>query len=134
MAEEVMPLPPATEAAAVEKKDDKHAAEAAAVKEVAHASVELEAKAHEEAERIAEVAGERAAKKFLDAAMAEIEGKLQTWLDERLKQIHAKPAEKTPEEVAAAAAAEPVAHAAQTEEKREPAPGAEAKKRRLRFI
>jgi len=115
MAEESTPLLPAeqtaTEAAAGEpnKKDERAGAAEAIVHDAAHAAATVEAeaaiaaaKAEADAAKIAEASGERAAQKFLEAKLTEIETAanariegLKKWLDERLSAIEGK---KTPKE------------------------------------
>ncbi len=136
------PLEPvATAAEAAARNDPKDAANNAAemlVHDAAHAAATVEAdaaiaaaKAQEDAAKIEKDAGARAAEKWLEARLVEIEDAgnkrmegLKQWLDERLKQLEGKkPAEEKPPAEAEPPAAPPAAPPAS-----EP-PAAPAKKR-----
>jgi hypothetical protein len=142
MAEQHEEQRPATEepkaTPATEKKEGKEqaageagqqaVAEAAAIEGQAVAEA---AAALKEAERIAEAAGERAAQKWLDAKLTEIENaankrieELKTWLEGRLTEIHAKKSGEGQTGESAPAAESP----------RETVQREEPKSRRYRFI
>lgn len=122
---------PEDKAAAAENAGAEAVAQAAQVEAEAVAQA---AAAHKEAERIAEAAGERAAQKWLDSKLKEIEDagnkrieELRTWLDGRITEIQGKkPAEK--------AAAEGAGTPQPAPETREPVRSGEGRQRKFRII
>jgi hypothetical protein len=145
--EEEPAIIPASAADAIADKpsDGKAGAAAEAVHEAAHAAAAVEAdavvaaaKVEEDANTIAEASGERAAKKYLEAKLAEIETAanskiegLKTWLDNRLKQIEGKKPETKPEGEAAKSAEAPVAAPPEPPAN---APNAAPPKKKFRFV
>lgn len=112
-ASSLVPAPEKTAAEATAEagnKDDKHEAASAAVHEAAHAAANVEAQAATEgakilaeAEKLAKEVGAKAAEKWAEAKLAELEKnsnarleELKTWLEERIAKIEGKKPEEQP--------------------------------------